>query len=518
MRRLCAMFLAVVALTVACGGDGEDEPGSAAQSPAAATATQAMQPAGELRIATNSVIGILDPAGKLSEGYSLIRYGTAETLTALSRANAVEPWLAESVASVDPNTWRVTLRHNARFHDGSPVTAADVATSLKRSWEVAPGADGILSKQTVVTVVDATTLDLTPPAPMPGLPNALASYHFAVHKPLAGGFALTGIYRPVRFEADNLLVLEAFADHWGGPPPIARVTFRRVPDANALALGLQAGDVDLAIGLPPEIVAGLPSEIERAIIPSSRVYYLALNHARPPFDERAVREAVALGVDRALLNKAAFDGLGAPISNVFPPNMGIDVVPAQSSDPARARQLLDQAGWRAGSDGIRVKDGRRLNLALFSYGGRPVDKTLAIALQAQLKELGVDSQFQERQDLFSTVTGGGDWDAIVTSFGVLPTGDPLYIFAATLTRTAPYNWGTYANPRLDAVIDQLRVEPDAGRRGALVREAQEAVKADAPNAYLLAAPLVTAYRRDRVKSFTPHPNDLYLIDRSVSVR
>src|SRR3712207_8735008 len=95
-------------------------------------------------------------------------------------------------------------------------------------------------------------------------------------------------------------------------PPIAKIVIKNLPDANARALALQSGDVDMVFNLPPEIVKGLPGDIERAVIPSTRQHLMLLNNARPPFDDQRVREATALAIDRDSVNKVALDGLGAP--------------------------------------------------------------------------------------------------------------------------------------------------------------------------------------------------------------
>ena len=197
----------------------------------------------------------------------------------------------------------------------------------------------------------------------------------------------------------------------------------------------------------------------------------------------------------------------------------MEVVPAQVSDPARARQVLDDAGWRVGADGTRAKDGRRLAFRIFSYAADATDQTLAVVVQAQMKAFGIDVAVQARQDLFTpAVLFGGDWDAAIISFNTLPTGDPAYMFNLTLARGGQYNWNGYLNPRADALVDQLRGEADPAKRAALVREVQEVVKADIPTIYLLVRPAIVVYRKEQARDFRLHPNDLYLIDSTLAVK
>ncbi len=520
MRARFALLI-VAALLVACGGTSRTETaGTGAASTGGGTATAAgtgvvRQPRGELRMAFGiHMPGTLDAT---KDGFALVFVGVGETLVRINRQLKPEPWLAESVTQVEPTVWRVKLRPQAKFHDGTPVTAEDVAASFRRSWETQPTANTFIPKDTQVQAVDPLTLEFHTARPVGGFLNSLAAFQFVVHKPGTGGASImTGPYRPVRFETDNLLELEAFREHWGGPPPIARISIKLVPDANARALALQSGDVDLVFGLPPEIVKGLPPDIERAVIPSTRVHLVLFNHTRPPFNDPRVREATALAVDRGALNRAVLDGLGAVVSNAFPPSAPFEIVPAQDTDVARARQLLDEAGWRPGPDGVRVKDGRRLAFTLYSYPGRAELTPMAVVIQSQLKALGYDIQVQQVQDITKQLQGG-DFDASMYSLNTLPTGDPLYLLGYTLARNGGINYGGYSNPQMEAIVEQLRFELDPGKRAQLARQAQEIIKADVPNAYLVAAPIVFAYKKSKVKGFTPNPNDLYFIDSSISV-
>jgi peptide/nickel transport system substrate-binding protein len=412
----------------------------------------------------------------------------------------------------------VTLRPSVKFHDGTHVTAEEVAASFRRSWEGQPAADRFIPKETRVTVLDPLTLEFKTPQPAGAFPNNLATFQFAIAKPGASGSALTGPYKPVKLETDQLLTLEAFSDHWAGPPSIAKISVRVVADANARVLALQSGDLDLALGLPPELVNGLPNEIERAVTPSTRVDYIQFNHTRPPFNDRTVREATSLAIDRAALNKVGLDGLGTVVTGIFPPNVGVDVVNVQATDQAMARQVLDAAGWRPGPDGVRVNDGKRLAFTLLTYPGRGELTPMATLIERQLKPLGYEIKLEQvPSEKILDVLATGEFDATMYSFNVIPTGDPLYAFNQSLVQGALNNYGKYQSARLEAVLAQLRDESDPSKRQALARQAQEVLREDVPNAYIVATPVVYAYKKGKLRGFTPHPNDLYFIDNRMSV-
>jgi peptide/nickel transport system substrate-binding protein len=281
-------------------------------------------------------------------------------------------------------------------------------------------------------------------------------------------------------------------------------------------LALQSGDIDLLTGLPLEMLGSLSSEFERPVVPGLRVQYVILNHTKPIFTDRAVREAMSLAIDRTVLNQVGFDGRSKPVASIFPSVEGLEVVQAQTTDAGKARQILDQAGWAAGSDGVRSKDGHRLSFTLISYPQRGDLTPMAVSIQSQLKALGFDVEIQQVQDIGKALEG--DFDAAMYSIGMLPTGDPYYAISTTLTTRGQFNFGKFSNAQIDALAAQLQAEPDAVKRQTLSRQVQEVIKADVPDIYLMMSPLVYAYNKSKVKNLTLHPVDLYLIDNKLSVQ
>lgn len=472
---------------------------------------------GELRLA----LGFDFPA-KLDalKDTHMLPYGMLETLTRQTPQNTLEPWLAERVASVDPTTWRVTLRQGAKFWDGSSVTADDVIAAFKKNWDAFPDGKGIISPDTQMTAIDPRTVEFKTPAPSGIFPYALSLTIFAIHKPSTAGGAdggvMTGPYRPTKFTVDNELIVEPFADHWSGTPPIARISIRYVPDPNARILALQAGDVDMLYNFPPESIKGFGGDIVATATPSGRVDLINLNLNRPPFSDRAVREAMSVAIDRATLNTVGLDGRGTPLNTLFPTGVGYETVPLQGTDVARAKQLLDEAGWQAGSDGIRAKGGQRLAFTLLSYPGRAQLTPYAVSIQSQLKPIGFDVQVKEVQNV-TDVTKTGDWDATMKSNNMLPTGDPLYELNRLLGKGGGDNVGAYNSAQVETLLAQLRLELDPARRQALSKQIQEVAKADVPDLFLVVGPITTAYKRGKVLNYTPHPNDSYLITTDLAV-
>lgn len=511
------VFLKGAAATVGTGllaacTPGATTPGaSASASSPAASASAVAQSKGVLTLGFGfGMPRLLDPL----KDPMLTRMGMQEQLTVQTAQNKIQPWLAESVTNVDPTTWRVTLRPNLKFWDGSPVTAADVSAAMTKNWAASTAANGLISKNTVMTVVDDRTLLFKTPAPTGLFPGALSTQYFGIHKPgSAGGTdgtVMTGPYRPTKFTVGTELDLEAFKDYWGGVPPIAQIICKNVVDPNLLVTALQAGDLDGVYTLPPDYLKNFGSDVESYATPSGRISIVDLNVTRLPFSDPAVRQAAALGIDRNLLNLAGLGGKGAPALGLFPATSGFDVVPLQTTDPNQAKTVLDNAGWTVGANGVRSKNGKPLSFTLYTYPGRSELTPMAVAIQGQLKPLGYDIKVVEEVNVTDRLDTT-NFDAVMSSVDTLRSGDPQFFENALLIKGANSNLGGYSNPQVDALLAQLGAEVDPAKRQALSRQIQEVVKTDVPALFLAATPIVTAFKKGKVQGFVPHFSDLYFI-------
>ena len=511
--------VAVTGLLAACGAPAPAVPPPAANPTnggvGANSTTAAARPAqstGELKLAIDGEFPATLDATK--NAYQLVRLGAAETLTRLTPQMKLVPWLAKDITNLDPTTWRVSLRPNAKFWDGTAVTAQDVQAAFQANWAAYPAAAGLLSKDTQINVVDPTTLDFKTPDPIGNFANVVSAQFFVIHK---NGMTMTGPYKPTNIAVGQQLDAEAFADHWDGPPPLAKLTVRLVTDPNARVLALRSGDVDLVYGVPPQAAKSIGgSDLTVSTVSSGREDYLVVNHRRLPFSDKAVREATALAIDRAGLLTIGLAGQGSVATGMFPPDQGVQNVDMQASDPTRAKQVLDAAGWTPGADGVRAKEGQRLSFQLLSAPARTEWTPMAVAIQAQLQPLGYDIQIEQVNNIGDALTQSQDFDIAMYSANMLVTGDPLYIFNQTLAKGGPANYGAYTNPQLESTLSSMRSEADPAERQALAVQAQQIAKDDTPNIYILVVPFIAA-NGNKVKGYTLHPNDLYIVDNQISV-
>ncbi len=332
-------------------------------------------------------------------GYILTRLGVAETLVQVEPEGQLVGGIAESWSvSEDKLSWRFKLRAGLSFHDGSPVTAQAVAASLKQSF---------IGESLSAVPLDSVSLDgadvmIRTRTPFSVLPAFLCDYASIVLAPAAYGtdgkvakIIATGPYKLASIDGKTTLELDRFEGYARTKPAIAKLRYTAVVNGDTRANIAIAGDADLVYTLSPtatpRINAAGQMKVESLTIP--RVRALFFDSGLPQFSDLRVRRAIAMTVDRDGIAKAILRHPDSSASQLLPPIMtgwhrqGLPAIP---HDPAAARKLLDEAGWIAGGDGIRVKDGVRLAAKLLTLVNRPELPVMASAIQAQLRGIGME--------------------------------------------------------------------------------------------------------------------------------
>jgi peptide/nickel transport system substrate-binding protein len=500
----------------ACAGTKQTGSGGSASSSGSAAGGSA-QPTGVLRMVHWQGPGFVDPLKEPNDDL-IMAYGMGENLTRVTPDVKIAPWLAQSVESIDAVTTRVQLRSSVTFWDGSPVDAAAVKASIQRSWSGIAVAGALLPKDTQIETPDSLTIVFKTSQSQGNVPNNLAAPAFIIHKQAAdNSIQETGAYKPTSIVAGQSISLQPYLQHWGEIGKISRIDAKIVPDANVRALALQSGDADFAWQLDPAQAAQLKGQFTIVELPSLRIDTAAVNCTRPPFNDLAVRRAWALAIDRDALVKGVLLGEGHAEYGCFPAGFSVESVQTQKYDLAQAKQILDQAGWTPGSDGVRQKNGARLSFTFFSYPGRPETKPITIAVQSQLKALGFDIKPQEVPDVKAAGQTQPDWGAEVSALNSLPTADPEYLWDYFYATDATNNYGHWSNAAFDALVKQLRSATDPNTRVALSRQIQQLMADDAPAAYLTSKVFQTGMTK-KVSGLVVQPHDDYLITTSLKIQ
>lgn len=331
--------------------------------------------------------------------------GIFETLVRLTSGFGVAPGLALRWEAVSPTLWRFHLRDGVRFHNGAAFDAAAAVAML----------DAVAARQThprgmepgSARAVGVDVVEIALSAPNLRLPGQLANPNMGVQalgtRAGAGGDPAstptgTGPFRFGSYTPGARLVVHANPDYWGGPPALSSITFRFIADEQEAARLLAAAEVDAVGHLSPTTAANTGSAPPPARLAASeptRAVYLLLNVGGVGrwsiLQDDRLRRAVALAVDRAALTGALWPDHGDPNRTLIPPVVLGDAaggVRPPEHDPDRAAELLDEAGWLRGSDGVRLRDGQRLTLSLLL--GRPDEQAgIAEVLAGQLGAVGI---------------------------------------------------------------------------------------------------------------------------------
>lgn len=332
-----------------------------------------------------------------------------DRLVAMSDQHTYHPHLAESwQESEDGLSWTFTLKKNVRFHDGEPFNAETIVWWLPK-FAGTPN-EHVASAIAKTVVVDEHTIRFEMSRPDPNLLYNLASYFMGIPSPKAyeaanGNFGITeaigtGAYKLENFIVGQETVLTANEDYaWGselsenkGAPAVERLVLREIQDASTAFLEMNTGGADILLGVPNEFIPQLTAnpDVELRNMPATGASYLQFNAEAAPFSDPALRQAVACAIDQEPVLKAVFGGSGAAAHQFLASSLAESKVRPEyliRRDVEKAKQLLDQAGWKAGSDGTRSKDGAPLKIKLWA-SSETAYKRIAEIVQAQLREVG----------------------------------------------------------------------------------------------------------------------------------
>jgi peptide/nickel transport system substrate-binding protein len=423
------------------------------------------------------------------------------------------PTVRNGGISTDLKTITYKLKKNVTWHDGKPVTAKDVVFTWKT---IMNPANRVISRFGYDLIEDiATPDDFTavvkfkqPFAPFRVIFDALLPEHILGRVPDINENAFNrgpvgfGPYRAVEWQQGSHITYEANPKYFRGAPKTRRIVARFFPGTEPTIAAVRAGDCDIAWGFGaahvPELRRATGYQVVKNELPSSHRYAFNLMHNKVAlWSDIRVRRAIAQAIDRrAIIEKLLF-GLTEPGTTEWGQTYWENKnVPQLQYDQARARALLDEAGWRPGPDGIRVKDGQRLSFNHTTYTGDQLLADTQAVIQQQLKDVGVEMRIRNLSlpILFAPYRQGGIWAVGDYEMGGwfhgLRNPDPdLSVRFASWERPSDRNptgaqWYHYANPRVDELLRrQARVFVDADRKR-MVDEIQRVIANDYAVIYL----------------------------------
>jgi peptide/nickel transport system substrate-binding protein len=452
------------------------------------TATAA--PQGQIVIAQGVDPTTMDPHWHEETPAYNVLLNVYDTLLFRDRDLKIIPWLAESWKLVNPTTWEFKLRRGVKFHNGDEVDAEAVKFSLDRlrDPELKNRQAGNFRLVSSVEVVDKQTVRIVTSKPFPTLENQLAlrgavmaprhfkgkDKSFADRNPVG-----TGPYKFVRWNKDEQIVLEANEQYWGGAPKVKRLVFRPIPEHAVRVAALQAGEVDIAVNIPPHLVPIIEKHPKLYVskAPSVRTIFIPIythqfdaankpaGEMDGPTKDKRVRQAIIAAVNPEEIIKTVLEGqairTATPLtSKHFGFERSIQPV---KQDPDRVKKLLADAGFANGIDlTLNSPDGRYLK-----------DKEVAEAVAGQLTKAGIRARVRtfewttylnqmvyihKAAPMYLIGWGNTTWDADGTLYPLWRSGNPL---------------ANHYSPDFDGMIDEAQTSVDTKRRQEIYTRAQQ---------------------------------------------
>ncbi|NUK53679.1 ABC transporter substrate-binding protein [Streptomyces lunaelactis] len=458
-------------------------------------------------------------------------------------AHPVPGLATEWKTSPDKLTWTYTIRKNSKWSDGKQATAEDAAWTFNKMMtdENAATANGSFTANfKKVTAPNPETLVIElkkPQATMTALDVPIVPKHvwekvgdfskFNNDKqfPIVGN----GPFVVTDFKVDQFVKLKPNKDFWRGAPKFDELVLKYYKDGDAAVAALQKGEVSFVQGLTPAQATALRSadNIKVNDAPGRRFFALATNPGARSKDGKtfgsghkalldpAVRKALFAATDRKTIVDKVFQGHAVEGEGYIPPRFDSyfwkpDASQKVAYDPAKAAQLLDQAGYKRNGGGKRVgKDGKALDFRILCHATDPNDKAIGKYLQEWWGELGVGLKV-DCLDNVSDPWLKGDYDLAFDGWSVNPDPDfVLSIHTCGALPATPKDTGATDNFICDKQFDELygkqSAEYDAAKRVGLVKEMQSRLY-DTAYMNVLAYPnAVEAYRTDQIKSITTMP-------------
>ncbi len=426
------------------------------------------------------------------------------------------PDLAESYAiSADGLVYTFTLREDATFHDGTPVTATDVVFTIQKAqdpslrsprrvnWEgvVVQKIDErtvtFTLRQQYTPFLQNVTLGILPSHIWNSADIELFQFSQYNNRPIG-----SGPYQVVRIQNDesgipNMYELRAFKNYTGGEPYITKMIVRFYPHENALLNAYSRREIERVNGIQPA-QARLLAQAGGVVLhtPLPRVFGVFFNPVEAVvFTDATVREALELAIDRNRIIAEVLQGYGTPLTGPLPPT--IDIILASTTQTTststhqeniqKAQEILDRAGWEVNEEGILARKTDILSFTL-STSNIPELRSVAELIKEMLAELRVEVVIQifEPNDLTQNIIRPRKYDALL--FGeVIGRDRDLYAFWHSSQRNDPgYNIAQYTNITVDKILENIRISQDTEKEKELFTTLTNTITKDRPAIFLYA--------------------------------
>lgn len=458
----------------------------------------------------------------------------------INEKNEPEAYFAKSWKSSDDNlTWTFTLRDDVKFHDGKPLTADDVvfSYSIPMDKDYTGTSKSSFNVVKEVKALDPLTVQITLNEPFaPFLFTTVTSAIMPKHAVPAGTpvndiqkleFAKkpfgAGPYKFVEWKPGQYVELEANPDFFmakeGKGPFVKTYRIKVIQETQTHMAALEAGEVDISSNTEPQFVERFKSEFKDKLKPyeweRNGFGYQTLNNEKWPTSDKVVRKAMSMALNKDAILKGPLDnkakippGPIPPVSWAFDPNLK-----STPFDPAAAKKMLDDAGYKPGPDGIRVKDGKRMVIDYYGSKGSALIEGIALQAKKDWTDLGmeVNVNFVDFNTLLANHMEPGNFHVTFSAFNLGVDPDSMYnIYHSSNAKKNDQglvkgnNVARYINPDVDKLLEDARKTFDIAKRKQLYSQFVAKIIDDAPHIWIYAN-LYTDFVNAKVKGVVNRP-------------
>jgi peptide/nickel transport system substrate-binding protein len=487
---------------------------AAGLAPRIAWAADPPKKGGTLRVGFYIEAVTMDPHLSGSKVDRQVYHNIYEPLLTLDTKLNIKPGLAESWTQPDAKTLVFKLRRGVKFHDGTPCDAEAAKFNFNRmKTEPKSLRKGEVANIDSVDVVDATTIKINLKKPDASLlatltdragmfvsPKVVQERGAGLERDAKG--AGTGPFEFVEWVKDSHLVIKRNDAYWNkqGGPYLERVRYRPIPDDVVKLQSLQAGEIDVMDYVQPRDVAPMKADRKLVVVdvPSLADFGYQLNHGRPPFNNKALRQALAYALDLEQIVKGVWLGVGYPANGpISPASWAYDKgIPAIKRDLAKAKAKLLEGGHPAGFE------------FTLTTNNIPISVQEAEVIQAQAAEAGIKVKIQ-LVDASTLIASGNAKSFDMISFQWSGRPDPdgnTYQFFKTTPGTS-FNWSGISNERIDVILDKSREAPNQNERKKLYSELTRLLQDELPMLFIV-HPIEPKAFSPRVMNYDPIPDGM----------
>ncbi|TAM58644.1 peptide ABC transporter substrate-binding protein [bacterium] len=402
------------------------------------------------------------------------------------------PTQANGDISADGRTLRFKLRHGVAWSDGAPFTSADVAFSVRailnprnnvlsrEGWDLIqrvetpdPYTVVFHLRQPFAPFLDKFFTPVGNPAILPE--HLLAKYpdlnHVAYNQLPVG----LGPFVYTAWRRGNEVEMAANPHYWGGPLKLKHVIFKIIPDANTVLTQVRTHELDVDVRVPANEVSEVRSlpGVRTIDVVSNSFRHLDFNLSRPALRDLRVRQAIAHATDRRAIWEKVYHRVGVVSNAPFPSSSWAYApgLPGYAYDLGAAARLLDEAGWRLGSDGLRHRKGEALRLTLVGNIGNPLLDSTVLVIESSFKRLGIELEYKRYPTplLFGSYAAGGiiatgKYDLAIYAWQLQPDPDLSLLLECRSVPPHALNYVRYCNPAFDRLQEDADTHYDRARR------------------------------------------------------